>query len=98
MVFVYNPNGKAEAMPGRHDDRIIDHAIGVYVCTLGANAWGGTGVLQGVDGAGLPVGTATVVTTPVAPVAVPDAPASPVWGTQLTMAFPSSATPVAPVA
>lgn len=54
LVFVYNPDGKAEAMPLRHDDRIMDHAIGVYVCTLGAKAWGGSGVLQNADGAGLP--------------------------------------------
>ena len=42
MNFQRNPAGKCEAVPGRHDDRIMSKAIGVYVATLGAMAWGGS--------------------------------------------------------
>lgn len=56
MVFVYNATGKAEAMPLRHDDRVMEKAIGVYLCTLGAKAWGGSGVLRRADDANLPLG------------------------------------------
>ena len=55
LVFVWNPAGKQEAMPTRHDDRIMEKAIGVYVLTLGAKAWGGSGLLHGADDAGLPL-------------------------------------------
>ena len=68
--FVSNPLGKFEAQSGRHDDRIMDRAIGTYVCTLGAAAWGGTGMLQNVDGAGMPL--------PPGPVSAPYAPPVPV--------------------
>jgi len=54
MVFVRDPAGKPQAMPGRHDDRVMSMAIAVYLCTLGSKAWGGTGTLQNADDAGLP--------------------------------------------
>jgi hypothetical protein len=53
--FVSNPLGRFEAQSGRHDDRVMERAIGVYTCTLGAAAWGGQGLLQNVDSAGLPL-------------------------------------------
>jgi hypothetical protein len=56
LVFVRDPAGKCGAMPGRHDDRVMSKAIGVYVVTLGAKAWGGTGLVEGADGANMPVG------------------------------------------
>lgn len=92
LVFVYGRDGKASAMPSRHDDRVMDHAIGAYVCTLGANAWGGAGILQSADGAGLPIGKATVVRTEApSPLAqVRDASeAHPPLGSSLAMSFPA---------
>jgi hypothetical protein len=56
MNFVRNPLGKCEASPGRHDDRVMSKAIGVYVATMGSFAWGGDGTLKGADSAGLPKG------------------------------------------
>jgi hypothetical protein len=58
--FVSNPLGKFEAQAGRHDDRVMDRAIGTYVCTLGAKAWGGDGMLGNTDASGLPLPTGTV--------------------------------------
>ena len=69
--FVSNPLGKFEAQTGRHDDRIMDRAIGTYVCTLGAAAWGGTGMLQNVDGAGMPLPPGPVAAAYARPVPVP---------------------------
>jgi hypothetical protein len=76
--FTFNAAGKAEAQEGRHDDRVMDSAIGVYVCTIGAKAWGGDGYLRGADSAGLPIplpapvampapATASAAFTPVVP-------------------------------
>jgi hypothetical protein len=56
MNFVRNPAGKCEASPGRHDDRVMSKAIGVYVATMGSFAWGGSGTVRGADSAGLPKG------------------------------------------
>ena len=56
LVFVRDPAGKCGAMPGRHDDRVMSKAIGVYIVTLGAKAWGGVGVMGNADGANLPLG------------------------------------------
>ncbi len=53
--FVSNVLGKYEAQSGRHDDRVMDRAIGTYVCTLGAKAWGADGLLRHADAAGLPL-------------------------------------------
>ena len=51
--FQRNDTGKAEAIKGHHDDRVIAKGIGVYLCTLGRSAWGLEGV-QDADGAGFP--------------------------------------------
>lgn len=67
MVFVYANTGKAQAMPLRHDDRIMEKAIGVYACTIGAKAWGGSGVLQGGDDANLPLGNQPAPPPPLPP-------------------------------
>jgi hypothetical protein len=53
-VFVRDPAGKAGAMPTRHDDRVMSMAITIYLCTIGAKSWGGSGTLIGADAAGLP--------------------------------------------
>lgn len=55
LVFVRNPAGKEEAMPKRHDDRVMSMAIGVYLATIGAKAWGGSGIMENADSAGLPM-------------------------------------------
>jgi hypothetical protein len=54
MVFCRDRTGKCGAMPSRHDDRVMSKAIGVYVSTLGAKAWGGAGLVQGGDSANIP--------------------------------------------
>jgi hypothetical protein len=56
MNFVRNPVGKCEASPGRHDDRVMSKAIGVYVATMGSFAWGGGNLVKGADSANLPKG------------------------------------------
>jgi hypothetical protein len=71
LVFIYNPAGKAEAMPLRHDDRVMDRAIGTYICTLGAKAWGASGVLRGADDAGFPVARPGSPAADAAPAVVP---------------------------
>jgi len=98
MTFVFNPAGKAEAMPTRHDDRIMSKAIGVYLCTLGAKAWGGVGYLRGADGAGLPLGQTSAAPSPLSPQNAPEAaPAVPqahwgsVLGSTLSTAFSGQA-------
>lgn len=67
MVFVYGATGKAEAMALRHDDRIMEKAIGVYACTIGAKAWGGSGILRRSDDANLPLGASTPAPPPPPP-------------------------------
>ena len=74
--FQYGPTGKAEAATSRHDDRVMDSAIGVYASTLGARSWGGEGLLQGADATGLPRAAKpqdALVPAEVAPVASPKA-------------------------
>lgn len=90
QVFVWGPDGKPAAMPTRHDDRVMSMAIGVYVGTLGAKAWGGSGLLQRADGAGLPLPGAVGAPPPAAPVPVapPSAPAAPTASAPLGGMFP----------
>jgi hypothetical protein len=54
LNFIRSADGKCGAMEGRHDDRVMQKAIGVYIATLGASAW--TGGVDEADGAALPVG------------------------------------------
>jgi hypothetical protein len=69
-------NGKPEAMQGYHDDRVLALAIGVYLCTMGATAWG-QACGEWADATGLPVSSheqAIAVHTIVPEVEVPSIP------------------------
>lgn len=73
--FHRNALGKPEAMQGKHDDRVMAAAIGVYLITLGRNGWNSGGA-DGSDTAGFPreKPKAPAVPAPApAPVAVPSA-------------------------
>ena len=61
--FHLNPVGKAEALPGKHDDRVIAAAIGVYLATLGRVGWN-AGLADGSDSAGFPRARAEVQAPP----------------------------------
>jgi hypothetical protein len=52
-TFQRGPTGKPEALPNCKDDRVMAAAIGVYLCTLGRNAWG-LPALETSDAAGFP--------------------------------------------
>jgi hypothetical protein len=75
--------GKPEAMPGRHDDRVMSAAIGVFLCTVGAKAWGVSGLLLDADGANIPRGTLAQE-------------ARPIWS-QPPPVDPNAPRPIAPV-
>jgi len=51
--FHLNEMGKAEATSGKHDDRVMAAAIGVFLCTLGRSGWN-AGLADGSDSAGFP--------------------------------------------
>ena len=59
--FVRDPIGRCGAISSRHDDRVMSKSIGVFVATLGAKAWGGTGLLDNADGANLPMARVNAV-------------------------------------
>ena len=72
-TFARNPTtGKPEALKGAHDDRVMGKAIGVYLCTLGASAWGLPTVAT-ADASGLPTGA---VDASGVPVGIPEPPAA----------------------
>ena len=52
-TFHRNATGKAEATPGKHDDRVVAGGIGAYLCTLGRNGWN-AGSADSSDAAGFP--------------------------------------------
>lgn len=70
--FHRNESGKPEAMSGKHDDRVMAAAIGVYLCTLGRSGWN-AGNADGSDSAGFPRRKAEPIYTPPVPVVVADA-------------------------
>lgn len=51
--FHINDNGKAEALEGHHDDRVMAMAIGAFLCTIGRKAWN-VGGADNSDSAGFP--------------------------------------------
>jgi hypothetical protein len=69
-TFQRGPSGKPEALPGCHDDRVISMAIGIYLCTLGRNAWG-VGPLPYADAAGFVHGKVAASPAPVKVAAPP---------------------------
>ena len=72
--FQLNEMGKAEATSGKHDDRVMAAAIGVYLATLGRAGWN-AGLADGSDSAGFPRTAAPAVLPPApAPVATLDGP------------------------
>lgn len=101
-TFTYNPMGKPEAQTKRHDDRVMDRAIGIYLCTLGAGAWGGSGMLANADGANMPSGRPAPVGA-AAPAAPPAPPKIPIMAGALVtsfspggMSFPVASEPASP--
>lgn len=84
-TFIRNERGKPEAAPGFHDDVVITHAIGTYLCGMGRSAWGVDGA-AGADEAGIPLGAVPamaplvpgpVVAPPQPPVQLPEAESAP---------------------
>jgi hypothetical protein len=73
-AFHRNEQGKPEALPGNHDDRVMGTAIGVYLCTLGRGGWNVAGP-DGADVAGFPRHKACA---PVAPLLASPSPSEPV--------------------
>lgn len=69
-TFQRGPTGKPEALPGCHDDRVISAAIGVYLCTLGRNAWG-LSPAPNTDAAGFPLAATVAAPALVAPAPLP---------------------------
>ena len=69
--FHLNETGKAEAISGKHDDRVMAGAIGAYLCTLGRGGWN-AGLADGSDSAGFPR-VRPVLAPPPAPVVPPAA-------------------------
>lgn len=70
--FHRNEIGRAEAAPGKHDDRVIAAGIGVFLCTLGRGSWN-PGLADGTDSAGFPRHRPSV---PLAPPPTAPAPAA----------------------
>lgn len=70
-TFQRGPTGRPDALPNCHDDRVMSMAIGVYLLTLGRNAWG-LPPLVTADAAGFPQGPVPTGPPPPQAIAVAD--------------------------